>query len=262
MEVSIPVVTNEQCKADYSWATITDQMMCAGVAQGGLDTCQGDSGGPLTYRDRSVDKWFQVGVVSWGDGCGSAGKPGVYTRVSKYNDWIGSYVSKKTQVDPMPPLPENCDGNAISYAHITDGDRDDMVWDVNYGLAIGGKMGMYWRHDGVHQLFSFEKMWDHLDYYRIHTHHYNLCVAVDAERDTYHPAMRLAVRECADEDNQYFYFTKKSDGKFEIWSGFVLAANNQGWGSGYSGLGKFSKEQMTNSCHLFLRKFKSIMITF
>ena len=63
----------------------TDNMLCAGAD--GQDTCQGDSGGPLVLAS---GKPVQVGIVSWGDGCGDPEKPGVYVRIDRdhYLGWI------------------------------------------------------------------------------------------------------------------------------------------------------------------------------
>ena len=52
--------------------------ICAGEIAGGKDSCQGDSGGPLFIIDQIVKKvkFVQVGIVSYGDGCGEVYKPG------------------------------------------------------------------------------------------------------------------------------------------------------------------------------------------
>ncbi|MEI6623119.1 MAG: serine protease, partial [Actinomycetes bacterium] len=60
-------------------------MICAGKFGGGVDACQGDSGGPLTTTGEARRL---VGIVSSGNGCALANYPGIYTRVSKYAQWI------------------------------------------------------------------------------------------------------------------------------------------------------------------------------
>ncbi|XP_067426898.1 prostasin-like [Thunnus thynnus] len=92
MEVEVPVVGNRQCNIDYSSiVTITDNMICAGLREGGKDSCQGDSGGPMVSKTGSV--WVQAGVVSFGVGCAQPNFPGVYSRVSRYQSWINSQIT-------------------------------------------------------------------------------------------------------------------------------------------------------------------------
>ncbi|KAL0127867.1 hypothetical protein PUN28_003247 [Cardiocondyla obscurior] len=85
-EVSIPVWSNSECKFKYGAAApggIVDSFLCAGRAA--KDSCSGDSGGPLMVND---GRWTQVGIVSWGIGCGKGQYPGVYTRVTHFLPWI------------------------------------------------------------------------------------------------------------------------------------------------------------------------------
>ncbi|VVD01337.1 unnamed protein product [Leptidea sinapis] len=86
-EVSIPIWTNSECRLKYGSAApggIVDHMLCAGKAS--MDSCSGDSGGPLMVNEGG--RWTQVGVVSWGIGCGKGQYPGVYTRVTAFLPWI------------------------------------------------------------------------------------------------------------------------------------------------------------------------------
>lgn len=86
-ELTMEIWDNARCSSTYGStapAGIKDTMLCAGKK--GKDSCSGDSGGPFVVPNG--DHWEQVGVVSWGIGCGKDIYPGVYTRVTHMMDWI------------------------------------------------------------------------------------------------------------------------------------------------------------------------------
>jgi trypsin len=100
LEVDVRAYDNKDCQKVYNLYnyTIQDNMFCAG----GLpneDSCQGDSGGPITIYQDGED--VQVGVVSWGEGCGILGVPGVYSRLSSAFDFIYQVVPS-LQPTPAP----------------------------------------------------------------------------------------------------------------------------------------------------------------
>uniref|UniRef100_A0A3P8TQZ8 trypsin n=1 Tax=Amphiprion percula TaxID=161767 RepID=A0A3P8TQZ8_AMPPE len=77
----VPILSDRSCTSSYP-DKITSSMFCAGSLEGGMGSCKGDFGGPLVCNGQLQ------GVMSWSEGCGLKNKPGVYTKVCKYNSWI------------------------------------------------------------------------------------------------------------------------------------------------------------------------------
>lgn len=83
--IDLPRVRTREC-IEESGINITENMFCAGFLDGTKDSCQGDSGGP--HITKYKDTWYLTGIVSWGMGCARKGLYGVYTRLSRYTDWL------------------------------------------------------------------------------------------------------------------------------------------------------------------------------
>ncbi|XP_062298253.1 plasminogen activator, urokinase b [Scomber scombrus] len=86
-EAQVNPIADYVCRQkDYYGNMITDNMFCAARPDWSQDACEGDSGGPLVCE--TDNRLFLFGVISWGDGCARELRPGVYTRVTNYNQWI------------------------------------------------------------------------------------------------------------------------------------------------------------------------------
>ncbi|KAM5128444.1 coagulation factor IX isoform 1-T1 [Callospermophilus lateralis] len=81
----VPLVDRATCLRSTKF-TIYNNMFCAGFHDGGRDSCQGDSGGPHVTEVEGTS--FLTGIISWGEECAMKGKYGIYTKVSRYVNWI------------------------------------------------------------------------------------------------------------------------------------------------------------------------------
>ncbi|XP_043828200.1 transmembrane protease serine 11G-like [Dromiciops gliroides] len=88
-EAKVEIISNDVCnRIDVYGGAVSSGMICAGYLSGKIDACEGDSGGPLVIPNNRL--WYIIGIVSWGIDCGKENKPGLYTKVTRYRDWIKS----------------------------------------------------------------------------------------------------------------------------------------------------------------------------
>lgn len=90
-QAEVPIISLDRCRKQHPQDAnkIRDHVICAGRLEGGIDSCDGDSGGPLMILDSKSGKWKIIGIVASGvTTCGEQGKPGVYTSIPYYRDWI------------------------------------------------------------------------------------------------------------------------------------------------------------------------------
>ncbi|XP_069805653.1 serine protease 55-like isoform X3 [Dendropsophus ebraccatus] len=141
-KVKILLYSRDQC-LDWMWS-LTDNMLCAGFSEGGKDACQGDSGGPLVCRSFTSKTWYQIGVVSWGKGCGEPRKPGIYVVVSNYIAWIHNVSS--AQGKPLefiypasrPQGVESMTNDGYDFGNVTSNDRrQNSVYCFLYLSSLG-----------------------------------------------------------------------------------------------------------------------------
>lgn len=79
--VETPILSNEVCNRSYP-GFVTEDMICAGIPEGGRGFCNGDSGGGMVVRGTLI------GLISWGVCAMPEYYPSVYARVPYFIPWI------------------------------------------------------------------------------------------------------------------------------------------------------------------------------
>ncbi|XP_005418265.1 acrosin-like [Geospiza fortis] len=102
-EAKVHLINVQICNgSEWYQGDVHSHNLCAGYPEGGIDTCQGDSGGPLMCKDNDADFFWVVGVTSWGRGCARAKRPGIYTSVQHFYDWIVLQIQEADVPTPKP----------------------------------------------------------------------------------------------------------------------------------------------------------------
>ncbi|CAI6358875.1 unnamed protein product [Macrosiphum euphorbiae] len=104
-KVDLSVVPNVLCQKTLQETNLGknfvlhESFLCAG-GMTGVDACKGDGGGPLICAMKEDQgeskKYIQVGIVSWGIGCGDENIPGVYSSVAFNSQWINKELKTIT----------------------------------------------------------------------------------------------------------------------------------------------------------------------
>ncbi|XP_062845539.1 prothrombin [Trichomycterus rosablanca] len=95
-QIHLPIVNMDDCRKSTS-IRITDNMFCAGYSPEDNkrgDACEGDSGGPFVMKNPDDKRWYQIGIVSWGEGCDRDGKYGFYTHLFRMRRWMRKIIEK------------------------------------------------------------------------------------------------------------------------------------------------------------------------
>lgn len=100
-KVDLPLVPRTRCVAALkktrlgAFYKLHRSFICAGGEEN-KDTCKGDGGSPLVCPIPGLqNKFFQIGIVSWGIGCGENETPGVYVNVPLFTNWIDKQLTAK-----------------------------------------------------------------------------------------------------------------------------------------------------------------------
>uniref|UniRef100_A0A669CZH9 Prothrombin n=1 Tax=Oreochromis niloticus TaxID=8128 RepID=A0A669CZH9_ORENI len=95
-QIYLPIVDQNICRSSTS-VKITDNMFCAGYKPDDYkhgDACEGDSGGPFVMKYRAENRWYQIGIMSWSEGCDLDKNYGFYTHLFRMTRWIGKVIEK------------------------------------------------------------------------------------------------------------------------------------------------------------------------
>ena len=99
------ILDDKDCENKIRTSHYTKDWRCAVNSQGHSVSCKGDEGAPLfvpmQHSDKTIPQYSVIGVYSQTDACDKRydGKPGIYTKVENFLDWINKNSPKNGRDD-------------------------------------------------------------------------------------------------------------------------------------------------------------------
>ena len=82
------IIDERKCRQYYPDINNSTQICVDADLGGGHGTCLGDSGGPLQCFHTDKNRWYQIGLISYGEPCALPETPDVFTKIEYFYDWI------------------------------------------------------------------------------------------------------------------------------------------------------------------------------
>ncbi|XP_058526399.1 serine protease-like protein 51 isoform X2 [Ochotona princeps] len=86
---------------------LSTSMLCAWQEPNTNGKCRGDSGAPMICATRGTQRFFQVGVFSWGMRSGTRGRPGLFVSVAQFIPWIQEETQKEGRAFTISAAPRS-----------------------------------------------------------------------------------------------------------------------------------------------------------
>uniref|UniRef100_A0A8D0E5X1 Peptidase S1 domain-containing protein n=1 Tax=Salvator merianae TaxID=96440 RepID=A0A8D0E5X1_SALMN len=88
-EAKVNLISNKICnRSDWYFMKVREENICAVSEEARIDRCKGDGGSPLMCRLPKSERFWVVGLNSWGIGCRAGKVPGVFTATQPFLKWI------------------------------------------------------------------------------------------------------------------------------------------------------------------------------
>ncbi|XP_060546310.1 acrosin-like, partial [Pantherophis guttatus] len=104
-EAEVSLVSRDTCNSSEQYATlIREEHLCAISEDPTKGSCRGDGGGPLMCRESHTERYWLIGLNSWGTGCSSGRVPGVFTSTQFFLTWIKDIMANPPASGLSPPF--------------------------------------------------------------------------------------------------------------------------------------------------------------